>query len=55
VGSELLEDLRIVRKAVHMKLEIGYDQCSNDSVKNYMAEYRCHTSKYGGEMRWRER
>jgi hypothetical protein len=37
VGSELLEDLRIVRKAVHMKLEKGYDQCSNDSVKNYMA------------------
>jgi hypothetical protein len=37
VGFELLENLRIVRKAVHMKLEKGYDQCSNDSVKNYMA------------------
>jgi hypothetical protein len=36
VGSELLEDLGIVRKAVHMKLEKGYDQCLNDSLKNYM-------------------
>jgi hypothetical protein len=37
VGSERLEDLRIVRKGVHMKLEKGYGQCSNDSVRNYMA------------------
>jgi hypothetical protein len=37
VGSGLLDDLGIVRKAVHMKLEKGYGQCSNDSVKNYMA------------------
>jgi hypothetical protein len=35
VGFEL-EDLGIARKAVHMKLEKGYYQCSNDSVKNYM-------------------
>ena len=37
MGSGLLDDLGIVRKAVHMKLEKGYGQCSNDSVKNYMA------------------
>jgi hypothetical protein len=37
VGSELLEDLRIARKAVYMTLEKGYDQCLNDSLKNYMA------------------
>jgi hypothetical protein len=37
VGSELLEDLGIARKAVHMKLEEGYKKCSNDSIKNYMA------------------
>jgi hypothetical protein len=60
VGSELLEDLRIVRKAVHMKLEKGYDQCSNDSAKNYMAamdatrqsvEAKCIGEKSGKEPR----